>query len=134
LAYTDNSKTSLIFPRLLQLLSTIHLSFFPHCTTLNELTQKETPWIWEEHHQKSVEELRNRVTSKPVLAQPQLDRQFEIEVDTSSFGFGAVLTQKGKDGKKHPVAFYSATANKAECNYNIYDLELLAVIKACRHW
>jgi hypothetical protein len=101
---------------------------------LNELTRKETPWTWEERHQKSFEKLKNRVMSEPVLAQPQLDQQFEIEVNTSGFAFRAVLSQKGKDGKKHPVAFYSATAIEAECNYNIYDLELLAVIKACRHW
>jgi hypothetical protein len=39
---------------------------------LNELTQKEIPWTWEEHHQKAFEELRNRVTSEPVLTQPLL--------------------------------------------------------------
>jgi hypothetical protein len=37
---------------------------------LNELTQKEVPWTWEEHHQKAFKELRNKVTSEPVLAQP----------------------------------------------------------------
>jgi hypothetical protein len=101
---------------------------------LNELTQKENPWTWEERHQKAFEELRNRVTSEPVLAQPRLDQQFELEVDASGFAFGAVLSQKGEDGKKHPIAFYSATAIEAERNYNIYDLELLAIVKACRHW
>jgi hypothetical protein len=101
---------------------------------LNELTRKETPWTWEEHHQKAFEELRNRVTSEPVLAQPQLDQQFELEVDASGFVFGAILSQKGEDGKKHPIAFYSATATEAERNYDIYDLELLAIVKACRHW
>jgi hypothetical protein len=45
-----------------------------------------------------------------------------------------VLSQKGEDGKKHPIAFYSATAMEAERNYDIYDLELLAIVKACRHW
>jgi hypothetical protein len=108
---------------------------FSHITQpLNELTRKETPWIWEGHHQKAFEELRNRVTLEPVLAQPQLDQQFEVEVDASRFAFGAVLTQRGKDSKKHPIAFYLATATEAEQNYNIYDLELLATVKACRHW
>jgi hypothetical protein len=101
---------------------------------LNELTRKENPWTWEERHQKAFEELRNRVTSEPVLAQPRLDQQFELEVDASGFAFGAVLSQKGEDGKKHPIAFYSATAIEAERNYDIYDLELLAIVKACRHW
>jgi hypothetical protein len=101
---------------------------------LNELTRKETLWTWEDQHQKAFEELRNRVTLEPVLAQPQLDQQFEIEVDASGFTFRVVLIQKGKDNKKHPVAYYSATALEAERNYDIYDLELLAIVKACRHW
>jgi hypothetical protein len=63
-----------------------------------------------------------------------LDQQFEVEVDASGFAFGAVLSQKGEDGKKHPIAFYLATAIEAEQNYDIYDLELLAIVKACRHW
>jgi hypothetical protein len=74
------------------------------------------------------------VTSEPVLAQPQLDQQFEVEVDASGFAFRAVLSQRGEDGKKHPITFYSATAIEAEQNYDIYDLELLAIVKACRHW
>jgi hypothetical protein len=101
---------------------------------LNELTRKEIPWTWEERHQKAFEDLRNRVTSEPILAQPQLDQQFELEVDASRFAFRAVLTQRGTDGKKHPITFYSAIATEAERNYDIYDLELLAIIKACRHW
>jgi hypothetical protein len=98
---------------------------------LNKLTRKETPWTWEECHQKAFEKLRNRVTSEPVLAQPQLHQQFKIEVEASGFTFGVVLTQQGKEGKKHPIAFYSATATEAEQNYNIYNLELLAAVKAC---
>jgi hypothetical protein len=69
-----------------------------------------------------------------VLAQPQLDQQFEVEVDASGFAFGVVLSQRGQDSKKHPIAFYSATATEAERNYDIYDLELLAIVKACRNW
>jgi hypothetical protein len=56
-----------------------------------------------------------------------------LEVDTSGFGVGAVLLQKKSDGKRHPISYYSATLNTAEQNYNIYDLELLAIIKALQH-
>ena len=38
--------------------------------------------------------------------------------------------QRQEDGKRHLVGFYSATLNPAECNYDIYDLELLAIVKA----
>ena len=32
------------------------------------------------------------------------------------------------------MAYYSATLSKAERNYDIYDLELLAIVKALCHW
>jgi hypothetical protein len=47
---------------------------------------------------------------------------------------GAVLLQKKEDGKKHPIAYYSKTLSVAERNYDVYDLELLAIINALNHW
>ena len=32
------------------------------------------------------------------------------------------------------MAYYSSTLSEAECNYDIYDLELLAIVKALRNW
>src|SRR3984885_16290071 len=58
----------------------------------------------------------------------------QVEVDVSSFAVGAVLMQQHDDDKQHPVAYYSATLIEAERNYDIYNLELLAIIKALRNW
>jgi hypothetical protein len=45
-----------------------------------------------------------------------------------------VLLQKKEDGKKHPIAYFSKTLNEAQCNYNIADLELLAVVMSLDNW
>ena len=42
--------------------------------------------------------------------------------------------QKGDNDRRHPVGFYSTTLTSAERNYDIYDLELLAIVKSLRHW
>jgi len=55
---------------------------------------------------------------------------------------GAILLQEGeippnvKTSKPllHPIAYYSATFIQAERNYDIYERELLAVVKALKHW
>ena len=52
----------------------------------------------------------------------------------SGFAVGAMLLQQGEDSKKHPIAFYLAMLNEAEQNYDIYNLELLAIVKALRNW
>jgi hypothetical protein len=101
---------------------------------LNELTCKDTEWSWEARHQKAFEELKHRVTTEPILAHPVLTDPFELEVDASGFAMGVVLLQKKEDGKKHPIAYYSKTLSVAEQNYNVYDLELLAIVNALDHW
>jgi len=55
-------------------------------------------------------------------------------VDASGYAVGAVLLQRKKDGKKHPIGYYSATLNEAQRNYDIYDLELLAIVMALKNW
>jgi hypothetical protein len=101
---------------------------------LNELTRKDASWAWDTRQQQVFATLKHRVTSEPILAQPVLNDQFDLEVDTSGFAVGAVLLQKKEDGKRHPVGYYLATLNEAECNYDIYNLELLAIVKALRNW
>jgi hypothetical protein len=101
---------------------------------LNELTHKDTKWSWETRHQAAFKELKKRVTTEPVLAHPVLTDPFELEVDVPGFAMGAVLLQKKEDSKKHPIAYYSKTLSAAECNYDVYDLKLLAIVNALDHW
>jgi hypothetical protein len=39
-----------------------------------------------------------------------------------------------KEGVLHPVAFFSKKLLPAECNYEIYDKELLAIVNCLEHW
>jgi hypothetical protein len=41
-------------------------------------------------------------------------QRFKMETDASKYAYGAVLSQKGKDQKLHPVAFYSKLMSLAE--------------------
>ena len=81
---------------------------------LNTLTRKGVDWVWTSEHQQAFENLKARVLREPILAHPELDQQFELEVDASGFAVGAVLLQKKDDDKRHPVGYYSATLNEAE--------------------
>jgi len=69
-----------------------------------------------------------------VLAHAKLDDQFELEVAALGYVVGAILLQQKKDGKKHPIGYYSAMLNEAQRNYDIYDLELLTIIMALKNW
>jgi len=60
---------------------------------------------------------------------------FYLQTDASTSGAGAVLSQEADNTKKRrPVAYFSCTYLPAEANYNIYEKEFLAVIKAVQNW
>ena len=57
-----------------------------------------------------------------------------MQTDTSKLGTGAILPQKDDTGVSHPCAYLSQSLVGAEQNYQVYDLELLAVIRALKVW
>jgi len=52
-----------------------------------------------------------------------------MEVDTSDYATGGVLSIEYEDGKWRPVAFLSKSLNETKRNYKIHDKEMLAVIR-----
>ncbi|KAM4067590.1 reverse transcriptase (RNA-dependent DNA polymerase) [Hirsutella rhossiliensis] len=56
------------------------------------------------------------------------DRETKLETDASDGVIAGVLSQLADDGQWHPVSFLTKTMNAAECNYEIHDKELLAII------
>ncbi len=101
---------------------------------LNELTKKGVQWEWTEEKEEAFQTLKRLICEEPVLLMPRLEQPFELEVDASNYAIGAMLNQKDELNRWHPVAYYFTTLSETERNYNIYDKELLAVVKSLRHW
>ena len=104
------------------------------------MTKKATPFHWEDPQTKAFETLKTLMCRKPILRQPDYSQPFFVSTDTSAYGVGAVLSQEGetnprtKKPTQHPIAYYSATFTPMKRNYDIYERELLAVLKALEHW
>ena len=60
---------------------------------LNDLTKKDETWHWGQAQQTAFDMLKGKITSEPILTQPDHHKQFELEVDASGFALGAVLLQ-----------------------------------------
>jgi RNase H-like domain found in reverse transcriptase len=77
---------------------------------------------------------------QPVLKQLDFTKPFAVFTGVSAYGVRAILSQeRGLNTitckpKLHPVTYYSATFTETERNYDIYNRELLAIIKAITHW
>ncbi|KAK3539567.1 hypothetical protein QTP70_010278 [Hemibagrus guttatus] len=93
---------------------------------------------WMDQAQAAFLQLKDCFTMAPILRHPDPDLPFMVEVDASSSGIGAVLSQQhGVPGKLHPCAFYSRKLTAAEANYDVGNQELLSIkaaLEGFRHW
>jgi len=72
--------------------------------------------------------------SAQLLAYPNFDKHFILEIDASKLGLEATLSQTQDDNRLHPVAHASRSVSTSEANYAISDLETLAIVWAVTHF
>src|SRR5215210_6891516 len=87
---------------------------------LTDLTHKDTPFQWTTSTQEAFEQLKQCMTTTPVLCIPDPALPFTITTDASDFAVGAVLTQDQGKGAQ-PVAFTSCKMNEHERNYATHE-------------
>lgn len=89
---------------------------------------------WNENCQRSFDLIKKKMSSAPVLMNPDMNKPFRIECDASDFAIGAVLLQESSQGVWKPLAFESKKLSKAERNYPAQERELLSILHALRTW
>ena len=73
--------------------------------------------------------LKEHFIRELVLIVPDLDKKMRIKVDASDYVIGEVLSIECEDKRWQLVTFISKSLNETERNYEIYDKEMLAVIR-----
>ena len=102
---------------------------------LTALTRKDQAYVWTESQEQAFQDLKQALTTAPVLSAPRDELPYSIRVttDASDYAIGAVLSQVTPQGDK-PIAFESRTLSSAERNYSTYDKEMLSIIHALKKW
>ena len=93
---------------------------------LNQLTRKNSIFIWSKQCQNSFELLKSALLEKPILQYPDFEKDFIVTVDASNYACGAVLSQN-HDGDLLPISYISRSFQKVELNKAIIEKELLAI-------
>jgi len=101
---------------------------------LHDMVKKDKKWEWTEKQENTFKELKERFTKEPVLAAPDIDKKMRMEVGASDYVMGGVLSMECEDGLWRPVAFLSKSLNETERNYEIYDKEMLAIVRGLEAW
>jgi hypothetical protein len=93
------------------------------------LEKKDVPFVWTPECQKAFTTIKSSFVSKPVLKHFDWDKPAVLETNASDYVYAGVLSQLDDNGVLHPIAFYSRKMTPVECNYEIYDKELLAIVR-----
>jgi hypothetical protein len=101
---------------------------------MTRLTEKDHPFQWTSETEESFTALKGLLTSAPILNHFDPEKVAVVETDASDWALGGVLSQRDEQGVLRPVAFFSKNLAPAECNYDIYDKEMLAIIRALEQW
>ncbi|WKA10727.1 hypothetical protein VitviT2T_028285 [Vitis vinifera] len=96
---------------------------------LCELLAKDAKFVWDERCQKSFDQLKQFLTTAPIVRAPNWQLPFKVMCDASDFAIGAVLGQR-EDGKPYVIYYASKTLNEAKKNYTTTEKELLVVVFA----
>ena len=101
---------------------------------LVQLTKKNVPFKWDDKCESSFFQIKNAFKDGSMLAHFDPQLQTVLETDASDFVTAAILSQYDSTGILRPVAFMSKKMLPAECNYDIYDKELLAIVNSFENW
>lgn len=100
---------------------------------LTELTKTGVKWAWDAKCEDAFCELKQKLTTNPVLRLFNPSLPIEIHTDACGYGLGAVLVQRDASGE-HVVGYASRHLNAAERNYSATEQECLAVVYATRQF
>ena len=91
-------------------------------------------FAWTDKCELAFQELKQQIIEAPILQHFNPSKECHVETNSSDYVSAGVLSQEDDNGILHPVAFFSKQMVPAECNYEIYDKELLAIIQCFKEW
>ncbi|KAJ3685268.1 hypothetical protein LUZ61_014432 [Rhynchospora tenuis] len=90
---------------------------------------KKNVFQWNSEAERAFNQLKEAMTTTPVLAMPDFSKEFIIETDASEKGMGAVLMQG-----RQPIAFLSKKLGPKSIGLSVYEKEFLALLTAVQKW
>ena len=109
-------------------------SFSQLVSPLTALTWKDIKFDWSSTAEQTFQALKTAFSSASILIMFDLNKLSTVESDSSDCVTEGVLSQSDSQGVLHSVTYFSTRMAPAECNYDIYDKELLAIICAFEEW
>ena len=108
--------------------------FIPNLATIAEplrrLTRKGEPFIWNEEHENSFNQLKESLANTDTLGYFDRNATTSLITDASPVGLGAVLVQEHK-GENRVICYISRSLTDTERRYSQTEKEALGIVWAC---
>ena len=101
---------------------------------LTHLIKKDVPFEWITECQSAFDALKKVFMSDVILRHYNLNLKIIVKTDASDYVSEGILSQYNKNGVLHLIAYFFKKHNSAECNYEIYNKELMAIIRTFEEW
>ena len=101
---------------------------------LIDLTKKNLPWTWTSVQEAAFSSLKTLFLLWPIVHLPNPTALFALATDASKHALGTILLQTDENGDWHPCSYLSQSFSPTERNYDVYNQELLAVIRTLKTW
>jgi len=98
-----------------------------------QLTQKKIIFEWNEVCQNVFDHMKRCMIETSILRHFDQTHKTILEINSFNYVNDEVLSQYDDEEVLHSIIFYSKNMFSAECNYEIYDKELLIIIWAFEH-
>ncbi|XP_039032144.1 uncharacterized protein LOC120167102 [Hibiscus syriacus] len=96
---------------------------------ISDLLRKGQSFEWTEVAQSAMNHLKPCLCSALILGLSHFDKEFQVEIDASGTGIGAVLTHEGK-----PLAYFSQKLSPHMQSASTYNREMFAITRAMGKW
>jgi hypothetical protein len=97
---------------------------------MEKLLKKDCQFSWTDECQQSIDTLKQKMVTAPILVFPDWTKEFHVHVDAFSIDLGVVLAQSGEGDIDHPLSFASRKLSTTEINYTTTEREGLAMVYA----
>ncbi len=102
--------------------------------SLTRLIRKDVLFVWFQKCQIAFNILKKVFTFKIILCHYNSDHKIVIEINALNYVFKDIFFQYDENEILHSIAYFSKKHNSVECNYEIYDKELMIIVCAFEKW
>ena len=95
---------------------------------------KDVAFKWSSECEDAFNTLKRAFTSDVILCHYNSDLKLVMKTDASDYVSEGILLQYNENDVLHPVAYFFKKHSPAECNYEIYNKELMAIICTFKEW